>query len=173
MQRESTAKNIRKKIGLLILLPICFLITTFELYALDFLPHIPNFEMQQELELNRTRWEEQNIAQYRFDLEIGCFCIFSYSMPVTIEVANGQMISMTDADGVVMEPGSSDAEIFESVGTVKRQFDLVLKGAREVDNVTVTYHEKYSFPTYFGFDWKQIIADDEFAYTISAFEILP
>jgi len=52
-----------------------------------------------ELSRNQSKWQDANITHYRFDVSVGCFCLFRSQMPMTVEVQNGEIVSMIDVNG--------------------------------------------------------------------------
>ena len=54
---------------------------------------------QTEIERNQQKWQEADVSHYRFNLFIGCFCIFTQDMPLVIEVQNGEVVSMEYQNG--------------------------------------------------------------------------
>lgn len=84
---------------------------------------IPPFEQKVRFQINREKWESQNITHYRFDLEISCFCpVFWGTMPVTIEIKDGQIISMMDVNGIALDDYLYKE--IEDTGTIEKLFDL-------------------------------------------------
>jgi hypothetical protein len=127
---------------------------------------------QSEFERNRQKWQDAGISHYRYDLFIGCFCVFSQDMPLAIEVQDGEIVSMEYQSG--KEIDESNREYFRSFATIDRLFselDADLGG--EADKVTVTYDSEYGFPTDMSIDFITEAADDELYLTVSGFEALP
>ncbi len=56
------------------------------------------------LEKNRSLWESQAIDHYRFNLKVGCNCPWYDLMPLTVEVKNGEIISMVAGNGGDITP---------------------------------------------------------------------
>jgi hypothetical protein len=52
-----------------------------------------------DFDKNLAKWNDANISHYRYQLFIGCFCPFAGDMPLTIEVKDGEIVSMTRFDG--------------------------------------------------------------------------
>jgi hypothetical protein len=125
-----------------------------------------------EFERARTRWQEHAPVHYRYQLQVGCFCPFADRMPLTIEVRDGQTVSILAADG---SPVSADEmSMFERYATIDKLFDLTgaaLDG--DADKVEVTYDEKYGFPVQVNIDYIEQAVDDELGLQVSAFEVLP
>ena len=133
---------------------------------------IPPFAQKIRLQVNREKWESQNITHYRFDLNIGCFCpIFWGKMPVTVEVKEGEIISMVDGNGFPLD--ESFSKEIEDTGTIENMFELIQKGISDAFSVGISYDSKYGFPVSIEFDWDRRIVDDESTYEITNFEILP
>lgn len=129
-------------------------------------------EAPSEFDSARQKWQEADISHYRFNLFIGCFCIFTQDMPLIIEVQNGEVVSMQYQSG--NEIDATNLEFFQSYATIDRIFDELEKNlGGEADEVTVTYDETYGFPTEVSIDFIQEAADDELYLTLSEFEALP
>ncbi len=122
------------------------------------------------LAANRQKWESQHIGHYRFQLAIGCFCAFRSQMPLTVEIKDGQVVSMLDSQGQAV---SEFADTFEKYNTVEKLFDTLnsaLNGG--ADKVTVEYNADYGYPQSIDIDYIELAMDDEMGFTISEFEIL-
>jgi Family of unknown function (DUF6174) len=127
-----------------------------------------------ELSRNQQKWQDANIQHYRFSLNIGCFCAFRDQMPLTIEVLNGEIVSLTNAEGDSIDSTDSNYEYYARYLTIDRLFselEAVLAG--EADEVTVTYDSTYDFPAQISIDYIKEAADDELGLSVSGFEALP
>ncbi len=126
-----------------------------------------------ELEKNRQTWQDSGITHYRFSLNIGCFCAFRNQMPITVEVQNGDIISMTSPDGTLISATDPSYETFSRYATIERIFSELEAGlAGDADEVTVTYDPAHGFPSEIYFDYIKEAADDELSLTVSNFEAL-
>ena len=126
-----------------------------------------------ELDRNRQTWQDSGIAHYRFSLHIGCFCVFRDQMPITVEVLNGEVISMTYPDGTLVAETDPNSEIFSQHATIERLFSELEAGlAGDAEEVTVTYDSTRGFPSEIYFDYIQAAADDELSLSVSNFEAL-
>ena len=126
-----------------------------------------------EFNQNYDKWQSANITNYRFDLFIGCFCAFRNDMPLTVEVQNGEIVSMIKPDGTVVEASDPSYEIFTKYATIERIFSELKAGqAGDADEITVTYDTTYGFPADIYFDFIKEAADDELSIQVSNFEIL-
>ena len=127
-----------------------------------------------ELERNQEKWQDANITHYRFELNIGCFCPFRSQMPLTVEVQDGEVVSMTDVNGEAITTTDPMNEFIQKYATIDRIFsELDSDSVREADKVTVTYDPTYGYPTEISIDYIELAMDDELYISVSAFEPLP
>lgn len=126
-----------------------------------------------EFDQNLRKWKAANNAHYRYQLAIGCFCPFFEDMPLTIEVENGELVSMTRADGTPLGPADLNYQYFEDYSTMDRIFTALeanLNG--EADEVTVSYDPQYGFPVDIAIDRIKLAVDDEMSLQVTNFEVL-
>lgn len=129
-------------------------------------------EASSDIDSAQEKWQDAGISHYRFELTIGCFCIFSQDMPLIIEVQDGEVVSMEFKSG--NEIDAVNMELFQRYATIDRIFAEIAKArAGEADNVTVTYDETYGYPKDAAIDFDELAADEEIYLTISSFEVLP
>jgi hypothetical protein len=138
-------------------------------------------EPKSEVQQAREKWEAAKISHYRFNLGIGCFCVFSQDMPLVVEVKDGQVVSMQYQSGKQVDTNLVD--YFNRFTTIDKIFDEIENGfkveanvdpaAEKADEIKVTYDETYGFPTQVSIDFIKEAADDELGLTISNFEKLP
>ena len=124
-----------------------------------------------DLEGARRQWEEAAISHYQFSLNMVCFCAFAENMPLTIEVQDGEVVSMEYQNGNEIDPAS--LEFFQRYETIDKIFAELEKATGEADEVTVSYDDTYGFPEQIDIDFVKEAIDDELAMTISGFEVLP
>ena len=126
-----------------------------------------------ELDRNRQTWQDSGVTHYRFSLHIGCFCVFRDQMPITVEVLNGEIVSMTLPDGTLVAETDPSYETFSKHATIERLFSELEAGlAGDAEEVTVTYDSTHGFPSEIYFDYIQAAADDEISLSVSNFEAL-
>ena len=143
------------------------------LLLLAFILAACSFGTRSEVEQNRQTWQDSGISHYRFTLNIGCFCPFRDQMPITVEVQNGEAISMNASDGTPIAATDPGYETFSRYATIDRIFSTLEAGlAGEAEEVTVTYDPTYGFPTEIYFDYIKAAADDELSLSVSEFEVL-
>jgi hypothetical protein len=130
-----------------------------------------NFQQGRALSRNRALWESQDISHYRLQLGIGCFCAFMDLMPLSVEVRDGQVVSLLDASGRPV-PGDR-LEMLERYAGIDKVFELVDQAiSGKADKVTVTYDPTYGFPTQVSIDYIKLAVDDELGLQVSNFEVL-
>lgn len=118
----------------------------------------------------RQMWQDSGITHYRFSLNIGCFCAFRDQMPITIEVQNFEVISMTYPDGTPVVETDPNYGTFMQHATIEQLFsELEVGGA---DEVRMHFDSTRGFPFEIYFDYSQEIADDELSLSITNFEDL-
>lgn len=127
-----------------------------------------------ELSRNQQKWNDANIPHYRFSLNIGCFCVFRSEMPLIVEVSNGEVVSMTGADGNIIDATNANYAYYSTYATIDRLFsEIESDSVREADEVTVSYDSTYGFPAEINIDFIKAAVDDELYLSASGLEILP
>ncbi len=127
-----------------------------------------------ELSRNQAKWQEAGITYYRFQLNVGCFCLFRSQMPLTIEVKDGEIISMTDVNGEAFPMDDPMSELVMKHATIDRIFtELGSDSVQKADRLTLSFDPVYGFPTDAAIDFIELAADDELYITVSGFEPLP
>lgn len=124
-----------------------------------------------EMQTNREKWNAADVNRYTFELIVSCFCPFAEIMPITVEVKDGQIVSMTDVNGKAVE--GEFAQYIEEAASMDRLFDLAEKNASEADEIQVTYDAQYGFPTAINIDFIKMAVDDEISYYVNNFRPLP
>jgi len=126
-------------------------------------------KVARELYRNQQRWYAYNLKNYRYTLQISCFCTEEFRQPVIIEVRNGKLKSISRPKG----GATIDLEAFERYSTIPKLFNLVKKAiADKADRITVSYNPKYGYPTSISIDQSEMIADEEIYLTISNFQVI-
>lgn len=126
-----------------------------------------------ELDRNRNTWTGQKISHYQFTLQIGCFCAFMDQMPLTVEVKDGQIISLTDAQGVQVLDTDPSYPLFSQYATIENLFEELESGLKGgADLVNVTYDEVLGYPVEIYFDYIEAAVDDELSVAVSNLIVL-
>jgi len=123
-----------------------------------------------ELGKNRDKWSAMGVSHYRFELTISCFCPFMDVIPVTVEVKDGKIVSMTDVNGQPLR--AEFRETFDEAATVEGLFAIAEENLSNADQVEVTYDAKYGFPVSIIVDRIKMAVDDEISYYVGAFKVL-
>jgi hypothetical protein len=124
-----------------------------------------------ELNKNREQWDSLGVSHYRFELTISCFCPFMDVIPVTVEVKDGKIVSMTDVNGQPLR--AEFRETFDEAATVEELFAIAEENLSNADQVEVTYDAQYGVPTSIVADRIRLAVDDEISYYVEFFEVLP
>ena len=119
----------------------------------------------------RDQWTAANIRHYRYSLRVACFCGFTDKMPLSIEVQDGKVLSMTYKDGSPVP--DSDRQIFARYQTIDALFDFTNENLGKADKVQVAYDRTAGFPTSVQIDLMKNAADDELDLTVENFQALP
>lgn len=126
-----------------------------------------------EYDQNLAKWQSAEVAHYRFDLVIGCFCPFYQDMPLTVEVEEGDVVSIARADGSLVELSDPNYQYYVEYATIDRLFVELGSEMADADEITVTYDEQYGFPAEVSIDRIELAMDDELALHVTNFEVLP
>ena len=126
-----------------------------------------------EFEGNLEKWNNAKITQYRYSLTVSCFCAFRDRMPLTVEVRQGEVISLAYADGTALSRADANYEFLSRYATVERLFsELEADLSGEADEVTVTYDPTYGFPRTIHLDVIKEAIDDELSLEVTNFEVV-
>lgn len=124
-----------------------------------------------ELSRNQSKWQDADIAHYRFQLGVGCFCPVGDIMPLTVEVQDGEIVSIADVNGNDYPSTEPMSEFILKYATIDRIFsELGSEPVREADKLTVSYDPTYGFPVEVAIDYIELAADDELYLSVSGFE---
>lgn len=127
-----------------------------------------------DLSRNQNKWTDANITHYRMQLSIGCFCAFRDQMPLTVEVNDGQIVSLIAADGTQVLDTDPNYQFYAPHATIDLLFAELESAVNDgAESITVTYDPTYGFPAEIAIDVSQQIADEEMYYSITSFEALP
>ncbi|NJC95220.1 MAG: hypothetical protein C3F07_06940 [Anaerolineales bacterium] len=127
-----------------------------------------------ELSRNQSKWQDAGITHYRFQLSVSCFCLFRSQMPLTVEVQDGEVVSMIDVNGEAFPMDDPMSDLVMKHATIDRIFsELGSDPVQKADNLTVSYDPTYGFPTEVAIDYIELAADDELYISVSGFEPLP
>jgi len=114
-------------------------------------------------------WEAQELASYRYTLQVGCFCLVEMTRPVVIEVHDGEVASVTYAD----DGSAADPALFERYDSIDDLFAVISEAeAQDPARLDVVYDEETGVPLSVDIDISELMADEELYLTVSGFEAL-
>jgi len=127
-----------------------------------------------ELDANAQKWESQHVGHYRMNVHIGCFCPFFDRMPVTVEVLDGEVVSVIDSQGRHV-PQDDPLRAFDNAKlmTVQGVFAYAREAIRTADETTVSYDAALGYPVSLSIGRIKLAMDDELAVRISELQVLP
>jgi hypothetical protein len=127
-----------------------------------------------ELSRNQSKWQDAGVDHYRFQLGVGCFCPVGDIMPMTVEVQDGEIVSIVDVNGMAFTSTDPMSEFILKYATIDRIFsELGSDSVQEADKLTVTYDPTYGYPADVVIDFIELAIDDELYLSVSGFEPLP
>lgn len=114
-------------------------------------------------------WAAQGIDDYRYTVQVSCFCLVEATRPVVVQVKDGQAISLTYAD----DGTAADPALFERYDSIDKIFAIIGEAeAQEPARLDVTYDEATGVPQSIAIDISEQIADEELYLEIRGFEAL-
>ena len=126
-----------------------------------------------EIAANYQRWQAADIRDYRFSLMVGCYCPMTAMMPFTVEVRDGNVVSVTDANGVVVATDDPDTGFVLTYATIEGIYaELMSARFSEADKLTISFDPIYSVPATVSADFIELVADDELYLGISGFTVV-
>jgi hypothetical protein len=127
-----------------------------------------------EFDKNKAVWDNANISHYRYVLSVSCFCVFMDDMPVTIEVENDQVVSITSVKGTLIDPTNEVLyPVVAPYATIEDLFGQLKSALQDADEVSVVYDTTYGYPSSIAIDQIKEAVDDEMYLTVESFEVLP
>ncbi len=122
---------------------------------------------------NYQRWNEAGIRDYRFSLMVGCYCPMAAIMPITVEVRDGTVVTLTDANGVEVALDDAGAGFFMKYTTIDGIYaELTSARFGEADKLTITFDPTYPVPATVSADFIEMAVDDELYLGISGFTVV-
>jgi hypothetical protein len=117
----------------------------------------------------QTQWAAADIDSYRYELAVSCFCITDMTMPVNVEVQNGEVASIT----YVEDGSAANPELFERYATVDSLLAVLAEyEAQDPVKFDVTFDAATGVPTDVAIDVDEMMADEELWFTVTNFEEL-
>ena len=123
-----------------------------------------------EYDQKLKQWTDAGVSHYRYDLVIGCFCPFSQDMPLTIEVKDGKVVSITNVEGVLLDASNPSYQYYLEYATIDLLFAELKSEMTEAEELTVVYDPQYGFPSEVWIDRFKLAVDDEMSLQVTNFE---
>lgn len=116
-----------------------------------------------------AQWQAQGLDNYRYTLQVGCFCMQEMTRPVVIEVRDGAVATITYAD----DGTAADPVLFERYSSVEALFAVIEEAAaQDPARLDVVYDETTGVPLSVAIDISQQMADEELYLDVSNFEAI-
>jgi len=119
------------------------------------------------LDVQRQRWSERGPRDYRFRLEVACFCPQPPRHPVIVDVRRGSVAAVYDTTGRTVP---RDPWVDFSLDGL---FAIVERGARSDDVIEVSYDKRLGYPRRIRGDVNVRLPDDWFLITAAGLSRLP
>jgi len=115
-----------------------------------------------ELNANRTKWENANIDNYQFEFSVSCFCLDETTLPRLVLVEGNQVASQTIIEGNIGLPLDTP-----NTETITSLFNRIALEESRADAISVEYDAQLGYPTKIDVDINEQVADDEYTLTVS------
>jgi len=133
----------------------------------------PTPDIGAELDRMLTAWQKNPIRHYRFQLTVGCYCPMNAMMPITVEVRDGAVVSLVDANGVAVASTDPGSDFFMKYTTIDGIYtELMSARFSEADKLTLTFDPTYPVPATVSADFIAMAVDDELYLGVTAFTSL-
>ncbi len=124
---------------------------------------------------NRARWQAAQIADYRYQLDINCFCFPQRDiLPLTIEVRAGQLAKITTNNGTAYPPSDPMYTFVQDYATIDAIFATLMRDDMQTaDVLDINYDQTYGFPVDVAITYEHGRLDDGMTVSVQAFAVLP
>lgn len=127
------------------------------------------WQVSGQLQLARQRWASQHLSNYRYVVQVGCFCPAEVTEPTRIEVRNDAPVAITNLRTGQPDPSPS----FQDIATIDQLFVVIQHAlTRGADDIKVQYDATYGYPHSIMVDFHRNATDDEISYLVDQFEVL-
>jgi hypothetical protein len=118
----------------------------------------PVSPLQHQLDKYQARWQQQNIQNYTYTFQRGCFCPREYTRPVKLKINNQHVAQAEFADtGEPLPPN-----VQGNKQTVTDLFRLIQSAIdKNAFRIIAKYDEQYGYPISINIDYDERIADEE------------
>lgn len=124
---------------------------------------------------NRARWHAAQIADYRYQLDINCFCFPQRDiLPLTMEVRAGQLAKITTNNGTAYPPSDPMYTFVQDYATIDAIFATLMRDdMQQADVLDINYDQTYGFPVDVAITYEHGRLDDGMTVSVRAFAPLP
>ena len=131
-----------------------------------------------ELEQNQVKWGNQHIAHYSMSVDLPYETTYygELPMPLTVEVKDNNVVSVTDAQGDIIsaEESNNSAYYYQNFFTVPGLFAYVHQYYLErPPSIEIIYDSVFGFPGSIYIDPYTEPCCQDFQITIDDFQVLP
>ncbi|MBV1869326.1 MAG: META domain-containing protein [Gammaproteobacteria bacterium] len=114
-------------------------------------------------------WQSSGINHYSFTFSQSCYCLFIGSGNIHVTVKDGVIINAYDMFNT--QP-LTDKDIAK-LKTIDELFTVVKKAIKlPADSINASYDKQYGFPNDVYLDYNEMIADEEYGFTVENFKPL-
>lgn len=132
-------------------------------------PPVMESSILEELRKNQQLWAKQNLRNYRYTLQVNCFCPPQITQPVVIEVRRGRTVSTRAANN----RNTVNRDFFKDYDSVDKLFEIIRDAvAKNAHRIEVNYHPTLGYPTKVSIDYSQQMADEERYFTVERLEAI-
>lgn len=129
-----------------------------------------------EIERNQAKWESQHITHYRMSLNLLGYG-YNYSrMPLTVEVKDGEVITVVDARGETVSPKDHEVTVddYPNGFTIPGMFSYADRTCGESPPaMKVSFNPVLGYPTTIYVDPYTEPCCQDFTIEVRDFEVLP
>jgi len=123
-----------------------------------------------QLEVAQQRWQRTVHPDYDLTVQRSCFCATPVVRAVRVTVRNGSPAGLVYADSGT----AVDTVLFADYRSVDRMFAFLRAVmAAKPDSISITFDPVWGYPTQVTVDPNFTTIDEEFAFQVSGFAIVP
>ena len=123
--------------------------------------------VQNELELNRQKWQRHDIRNYSIQENYLCFCVGLLEWEIIVQ---DDLKDTLIFDTSFLSDNQTYSDVFEKSRSIEEAFEFIQNfDADAVDFFEVSYDPKYGYPTKIDIDYQAGLADEEIIYAYSNF----
>lgn len=123
-----------------------------------------------ELSKNRQLWESKQISSYIINESLSCYCggVLDWELRVEDEIKIA-----VNFDESQLPSSETYETILERARTINNIFDFIESlENQDTESLEVQYNSTYGFPISISVDYNRQVADDEFYYSFTNFNLL-